>query len=124
MTRQETSNDNLRFDKKERNRQQERGQDSKPRSSTGEKRALNFTCTGPAAIKRPPSPPPRTRPSGPAKEMLIPPDLLTVPGISVGVKDPDSERISNRPYERKRDGNAFNGKIPEIERGKRISIAR
>lgn len=58
---------------------------------------LRFTCTGPEAISRPASPPPNTRPSGPAKETLIPPDLLLVIPLSVGIKDPDKERISNRP---------------------------
>lgn len=60
----------------------------------------SFTWTGLAAISSPASVPPTTRPSGLAKEMLIPPVLLVVrePPNSVGVKDPDKERISNRPY--------------------------
>ncbi|KAL0709558.1 hypothetical protein Bca4012_016536 [Brassica carinata] len=37
--------------------------------------------TGPAARKRPASPPPKTRPSGPAKQTLIPPALLRVPPV-------------------------------------------
>ena len=56
-----------------------------------------YTCTGPAATSRPASPPPTTRPSGPAKETLIPPDLLFVPPKSVGRNDPDKESISKRP---------------------------
>lgn len=57
----------------------------------------SVTCTGPAAINRPASPPPITLPSGPAKETLIPPDLLFVPAFSVGINDPDNESISKRP---------------------------
>lgn len=41
------------------------------------------TCTGPAAISIPATPPPSTRPSGPAKAMLKPPVLLRVPPFSV-----------------------------------------
>ena len=48
-------------------------------------RERESTCTGPAATNRPASPPPTTRPSGPAKETLIPPDLLFVPPLSVGI---------------------------------------
>lgn len=57
-----------------------------------------ITCTGPAATSKPANPPPITRPSGAAKEMLIPPDLLFVNPFSVVIYEPDKERISNRPY--------------------------
>ena len=43
---------------------------------------------------RPPSPPPRTRPSGPAKEMLIPARSPLCPLLSVGIHDPDQGNIS------------------------------
>lgn len=55
------------------------------------------TCTGLAAINRPATPPPTTRPSGPAKETLMPPDLLRVPPLSLSMNEPDRDRISNRP---------------------------
>lgn len=55
------------------------------------------TCTGLAATNRPATPPPTTRPSGLAKETLMPPDLLRVPPLSLGMKDPDNDRISKRP---------------------------
>ncbi|KAH1075654.1 hypothetical protein J1N35_027982 [Gossypium stocksii] len=58
----------------------------------------NGSIAGPAATNRPASPPPRTRPSGPAKEILIPPDLLFVPPLLVGIYEPDSERISKCPW--------------------------
>lgn len=59
--------------------------------------AAEITCTGPAATSKPASPPPITRPSGPANEMLIPPDLLFVNPFSVGIYEPVKERISKRP---------------------------
>jgi hypothetical protein len=55
------------------------------------------TCTGLAATNKPATPPPTTRPSGLAKETLMPPDLLRVPPLSFGVKEPDKDRISNNP---------------------------
>lgn len=54
-------------------------------------------CTGLAATNRPATPPPTTRPSGLANETLIPPDLLLVPPLSVGINDPDNDNISKRP---------------------------
>lgn len=57
------------------------------------------TWTGLAATNRPATPPPTTRPSGLAKETLIPPDLLLVPPLSLGMNEPDKESISNRPCE-------------------------
>lgn len=64
----------------------------------GESKKKKGTCTGLAAISSPASVPPTTRPSGLAKEMLMPPVRPTRdPPKSVGVKDPDKERISNRP---------------------------
>ena len=55
------------------------------------------TCIGLAAISKPATPPPTTRPSGLAKETLNPPDLLLAPWFSEGVNDPDKESISKRP---------------------------
>lgn len=55
------------------------------------------TCTGLAAMRSPATPPPTTRPSGPAKETLIPPDLLLVPPASLGMNEPDKDSISKRP---------------------------
>lgn len=55
------------------------------------------TCTGLAATNRPATPPPTTRPSGLAKDTLMPPDLLRVPPLSLGMNEPDKDRISNRP---------------------------
>lgn len=59
------------------------------------------TCTGLAATNSPATPPPTTRPSGLAKETLIPPDLLLVPAVSLGMNEPDKESISNRPCKNK-----------------------
>jgi hypothetical protein len=42
-------------------------------------RERELTCTGLAATRSPATLPPTTRPSGLAKETLIPPDLLLVP---------------------------------------------
>ncbi|KAF7828362.1 uncharacterized protein G2W53_019526 [Senna tora] len=53
--------------------------------------------SGLAATNRPATPPPTTRPSGLAKETLMPPDLLRVPPLSLGMNDPDKDNISNRP---------------------------
>jgi hypothetical protein len=39
-----------------------------------------------------------TRPSAAAKETLIPPERFLVPPLSVGVKDPDKDSSSNRPW--------------------------
>lgn len=55
------------------------------------------TWTGLAAMRSPATPPPMTRPSGPAKETLIPPDLLLVPPTSLGMNEPDRDSISKRP---------------------------
>ena len=66
-----------------------------------ENRGRSLTCTGLAATRRPATPPPTTRPSGLANETDIPPDLLLVPWLSVGMNDPDKESISKRPYKRK-----------------------
>nr|GMD74997.1 protein cornichon homolog 4-like [Ipomoea batatas] len=52
---------------------------------------------GPAATNRPATPPPTTRPSGLAKETLIPPDLLRIPPDSEGINDPVNDNISKRP---------------------------
>lgn len=37
---------------------------------------LGLTCTGEAAVRSPATPPPRTRPSGPARDTLSPPVRL------------------------------------------------
>lgn len=55
------------------------------------------TWTGLAATNRPATPPPTTRPSGLAKETLMPPDLFLIPPVSDGINDPVSESISKRP---------------------------
>jgi hypothetical protein len=60
------------------------------------------TCTGLAATSRPATPPPTTRPSGLANETLIPPDLLLVPPVSVGINEPDKDNISKRPWKKTR----------------------
>jgi len=52
---------------------------------------------GPAAVKSPATPPPITRPSGPASETLNPPVRLFMPLLSATVNDPDKDKISNRP---------------------------
>ena len=59
------------------------------------------TCTGLAATNRPATPPPTTRPSGLARETLIPPDLLRAPPLSFGMNEPDKDRISNLPCKSK-----------------------
>jgi len=61
----------------------------------------SLACTGLAATRRPATPPPTTRPSGLARETDIPPDLLLVPWLSVGMNEPDKESISKRPCKRK-----------------------
>lgn len=61
---------------------------------------------GLAATNNPATPPPTTRPSGLARDTLIPPDLLLVPPVSLGMNEPDKERISNRPCKHKR-GNTW-----------------
>lgn len=58
------------------------------------------TCMGPAATSSPATPPPITRPSGPDKDTLMPPDRLFVPPLSLGVNDPVRDSISKRPYNR------------------------
>lgn len=51
-----------------------------------------------AAIVSPAIKPPKTRPSAPDKVMVIVPGLPNLEsGMSVGVKDPERERISKRP---------------------------
>lgn len=65
-----------------------------------EKRGRLLTCTGLAATRRPATPPPTTRPSGLANDTDIPPVLLLVPWLSVGMNDPDKESISKRPYKK------------------------
>jgi hypothetical protein len=64
------------------------------------KDGMGFTWTGLAAINKPATTPPTTLPSGPASDTLKPPVLLIIPAFSIGRKDPDNERISNRPYGR------------------------
>lgn len=56
-----------------------------------------LTWIGLAASNKPATPPPITRPSGPANETLNPPVLLLTPPVSVTVNEPDNERISKRP---------------------------
>jgi len=56
------------------------------------------TCTGAAAIRRPATLPPSTRPSGPDKHTLRPPVLLLWPPFSDGRYEPESARISNLPW--------------------------
>lgn len=56
-----------------------------------------LTWIGLAAINKPATPPPITRPSGPASETLNPPVLLLAPPVSVTVNEPDNDSISNRP---------------------------
>lgn len=58
------------------------------------------TCTGLAATNSPATPPPSTRPSGLAKETLMPPDRFLIPPVSAGINDPVRESISNRPYKK------------------------
>ena len=60
------------------------------------------TWTGLAATRRPATPPPTTRPSGLARDTLIPPDRLRVPLFSVGIKEPDKDSNSKRPYNQNR----------------------
>lgn len=60
----------------------------------------SITWTGLAATSRPAIPPPTTRPSGLAKETLIPPDLLFVPPFSVGMNEPDRESNWKWPYKK------------------------
>lgn len=62
------------------------------------KRKRSHTCTGLAATNKPATPPPTTRPSGLAKETLMPPVLFLIPPVSVGINDPVKESISNRPW--------------------------
>ena len=59
--------------------------------------SVTFTCTGVAAISIPATPPPRTRPSGPAKDTLKPLLLKRLPSVSEGRKEPVIQMISNRP---------------------------
>lgn len=54
-------------------------------------------CTGEAAVRSPATPPPKTRPSGPARETLSPPVRLRWPPFSDRRNEPDSDSISNRP---------------------------
>jgi len=58
---------------------------------------MKRTCTGLAATSKPATPPPTTRPSGLAKETLIPPDLFLMPPLSEGMNEPVKESISKRP---------------------------
>ncbi|KAF5822545.1 hypothetical protein HanXRQr2_Chr01g0027851 [Helianthus annuus] len=53
-----------------------------------------ITITGPDAIKAPTTLPPTTCPCPPAKYMV---KLVAPGGAGGGKKDPDNERISNRP---------------------------
>lgn len=55
------------------------------------------TCTGLAATNKPATPPPTTRPSGLAKETLMPPDLFLIPPVSEGMNEPVNDSISKRP---------------------------
>ena len=64
---------------------------------------IKTTCTGLAATSRPATPPPTTRPSGLANETLIPPDLLLVPPVSLGINEPDKDNISKRPWKNYRE---------------------
>ena len=64
------------------------------------KNKKELTRTGLAAIRSPATPPPTTRPSGLAKETLIPPARFLVPPLSVGTNDPVKESISKRPYKK------------------------
>lgn len=56
-----------------------------------------LTCIGLAAISKPATPPPITRPSGLANETLNPPDRLFIPPLSEMVYDPVRVKISKRP---------------------------
>ncbi|KAL3649472.1 hypothetical protein CASFOL_005875 [Castilleja foliolosa] len=57
------------------------------------------TFTGVAAMVKPEIKPPTTRPSAPDKVTVIIPDLPDLgSGVSVGVKDPENERISKIPW--------------------------
>lgn len=56
-----------------------------------------ITCTGPAALSIPATPPPTTLPSAPASETLKLHVLLPLPLLSDGENEPDKEIISNRP---------------------------
>lgn len=55
------------------------------------------TWTGEAAVNKPATPPPKTLPSGPARDTLRPPVRLRWPPVSDRRNDPDSDNISNRP---------------------------
>lgn len=58
---------------------------------------LEPTWIGPDAIRDPTIPPPKTRPSGLARETLNIPVLPFAPLVSSNVNDPHRERISKRP---------------------------
>lgn len=59
---------------------------------------IDHTWIGLAAISKPATPPPMTRPSGPASETLNPPFRLLMPlPLSLTVNEPDKDRISKRP---------------------------
>lgn len=93
---QVTCNNNLRERERERdsiNSLQEISSDNDGKREIKRK----YTFTGVAATVNPETKPPTTRPSAPDKVMVIIPDLPYLSGISVGVKDPEKERISKRP---------------------------
>lgn len=64
------------------------------------KKLPTTTWIGVAATNKPATPPPTTRPSGLANDTVIPPVLLRVPSESLGMNDPDSDNISNRPFKK------------------------
>ena len=66
------------------------------------------TCIGVQAIRTPATPPPKTRPSGPANETLSPPVRVRWPPISCTRNDPDSDSSSNRPCGRKQEPSLTN----------------
>lgn len=60
---------------------------------------IYYTCTGVAAMSIPDTPPPRTRPSDPARDTLSPPLVLlwSLLSLSTYTNAPDREIISYRP---------------------------
>lgn len=60
-------------------------------------KSKGLTCMGLAATNIPASPPPITRPSGPANETLNPPVLPFTPPLSLTVNEPARVNISKRP---------------------------
>lgn len=69
----------------------------KPKQQMRARFKATQTWTGDAAVRSPATPPPKTRPSGPASNTLNPPVRLRWPPLSERRNEPESDRISNRP---------------------------